>query len=45
MNKVLLGPECSYIAQEGEPEHTKNSDNITGKKIMHGEAVAESLFV
>lgn len=41
MDKVL-GPKCSHTAQEREPEHTKNSGNITGTKIMHGEAVAAS---
>lgn len=45
MDKVLLGPKCSHTAQEREPEHTKGSGNITGKKIRHGEAVAGSLFI
>lgn len=44
MDKVL-GPNCSHTAQEREPEHTKDSGNITGNKIMHGEAAAGSLLI
>lgn len=43
LDKALLKPQCSHPAQEREPEHTKNSDNVTGEEVTHGGAVAGPL--